>query len=97
MGLMRDVSNHCPIVLKMGVQEWGPKPFRFNNCWLSHKGFEKLVVDNWAKVMIGRWKAIILKEKWKDLKAEVRKWNVEIFVNINNKIKELEHSISDLV
>ena len=27
----RDVSDHCPLVLKNGGWSWGPTPFRFNN------------------------------------------------------------------
>lgn len=41
--LNRDVSDHCPIMLKLGKQEWGPKPFRFNNCWLAHPGLNEVV------------------------------------------------------
>lgn len=45
--LNRDVSDHCPIILKMDSQNWGPKPFRFINCWLEHKGFKKMVEEIW--------------------------------------------------
>jgi hypothetical protein len=41
----RDVSDHCPLVLKYVDDNWGPKPFRFNNFWLDHKGFNKVVED----------------------------------------------------
>jgi endonuclease/exonuclease/phosphatase family metal-dependent hydrolase len=30
-GLKRDVSDHCPILVKYDGFDWGPKPFRFNN------------------------------------------------------------------
>jgi len=29
--LPRDVSDHCPMVLKGDVTDWSPKPFQFNN------------------------------------------------------------------
>lgn len=45
--LNRDVSDHCPILLKQGAQDWGPKPFRFNNCWLGHPDFRKVVEKCW--------------------------------------------------
>jgi endonuclease/exonuclease/phosphatase family metal-dependent hydrolase len=35
--LPRDVSDHCPLILKRNGFDWGPKPFRFNNVWLDHK------------------------------------------------------------
>lgn len=48
--LKREVSDHCQLVLKMGNREWGPRPFRFNNCWLAQPGFDKVVVDCWSEV-----------------------------------------------
>lgn len=43
----RDISDHCPIWLVSSNLNWGPKPFRFNNCWLEHKDFMKVVRDSW--------------------------------------------------
>lgn len=39
----RTVSDHCPIILKEGFSEWGPKPFRKLDCWLEHPGFVEFV------------------------------------------------------
>lgn len=39
----RDVSDHCPVWLKIDDINWGPKPFRFFNCWLDHKEFRPLI------------------------------------------------------
>jgi hypothetical protein len=41
----RDISDHCPLVLKYSDNEWGPKPFRFNHFWLDHKIFKKIVEE----------------------------------------------------
>jgi hypothetical protein len=35
--LPRDVSDHCPLILKYSRDDWGPKPFRFNNFLLDNK------------------------------------------------------------
>jgi hypothetical protein len=45
--LPRTISDHCPLVLKYGNSDWGPKPFRFNNFWLENKSFRKLVEEVW--------------------------------------------------
>nr|KYP50896.1 hypothetical protein KK1_027251 [Cajanus cajan] len=45
----RDVFDHCPLILNHKVLNWGPKPFRFNNCWLSHSGIEGVVRSTWEK------------------------------------------------
>ncbi|XP_027342960.1 uncharacterized protein LOC113855518 [Abrus precatorius] len=47
--LSRDVSNYCPIILKHKVVNWGSKPFRFNNCWLTYKGVVKVVEEAWKR------------------------------------------------
>jgi hypothetical protein len=41
--LPRDVSDHCPLILKYSHEDWGPKPFRFNNYWLDNKNFKDVV------------------------------------------------------
>nr|KYP37723.1 hypothetical protein KK1_041065 [Cajanus cajan] len=53
----RDVSDHCPLILNHKVLNWGPKPFRFNNCWLSHSGIEGVVRSAWEKQVQGTWAA----------------------------------------
>ena len=37
--LQRDIFDHCPIVLSANNINWGPKPFKVNNCWFEHKEF----------------------------------------------------------
>lgn len=39
VALPRVISDHCPIKLCPNVVNWGPKPFRFENCWLLHRFF----------------------------------------------------------
>lgn len=39
MALPRLESDHCPIKLFLAPMDWGPKPCRFDNCWLLHKDF----------------------------------------------------------
>jgi hypothetical protein len=41
--LPRDVSDHCPLLLKSSVFLSRPKPFRFCNHWLLHKDFRGIV------------------------------------------------------
>jgi hypothetical protein len=47
--LARDVSDHCPLVIRYNSEDWGPKPFRFNNFWLQHKSFRDLVIQTWEQ------------------------------------------------
>lgn len=78
--LNRDVSDHCPIILKNGTQDWGPKPFRFNNCWLEHPNFKEMVVGSLGELRVEGWMAYVLKEKLKFLKSVLKSWNVRCLV-----------------
>ncbi|PNY11621.1 cysteine-rich receptor-like protein kinase, partial [Trifolium pratense] len=89
----RDISDHCPIWLLCSTFNWGPKPFKVNNCWLEHPGFKLFVEKIWEKLHISGKKAFVIKEKLKRLKEELRGWNREIFgildLNIEKMVKEL--------
>jgi hypothetical protein len=45
--LSRSVSDHCPLVSRYNSDDWGPRPFRFNNHWLLHKDFQGVVEEYW--------------------------------------------------
>lgn len=85
----RDVSDHCPIMLKGKHTNWGPKPFRFNNCWLQHPGFKKFVVNCWSNFRIEGWKIHGFKEKLRRLKECLKVWNIEVYGNLDTRIKQL--------
>ncbi|MCH79914.1 RNA-directed DNA polymerase (Reverse transcriptase), partial [Trifolium medium] len=69
--LDRDISDHCPLLLRYSTDAWGPNPFRFSNRWLNHKGFEKL----WNQVVFGnvdaRVNLLVEEIKAADLRAEL--------------------------
>lgn len=39
--LKRNISDHKPLLISTEIQNWGPKPFRFLDCWLTHKSIIK--------------------------------------------------------
>jgi hypothetical protein len=41
--LPTELSNHCPFVLRYEDADWGHPPFRFQNCWLEHRGLAEVV------------------------------------------------------
>ncbi|PNX71762.1 cysteine-rich receptor-like protein kinase, partial [Trifolium pratense] len=89
----RDISDHCPVWLVCSKLNWGPKPFKFNNCWLEHPNFIPFVTETWKKMQIKGKKAFVLKEKLKLLKESLKVWNKEVFglidLNIDKTVKEL--------
>ncbi|CAJ2637409.1 uncharacterized protein LOC123885966 [Trifolium pratense] len=75
---------------------WGPKPFKVNNCWLEHPGCKSFIAKTWEKLNIKGKKAYVIKEKFKRIKEELRVWNREVFgilnLNIENTVKELNET-----
>ncbi|WJX38360.1 hypothetical protein P8452_26031 [Trifolium repens] len=94
--LQRDVSDHCPLILKYSNVDWGPKPFRFNNHWLRHKRFKEVVATQWSKPVSAKWMGTIFKDKLKVVKEALKKWNKENFGEAENKITALIDTVEGL-
>ncbi|GAU32897.1 hypothetical protein TSUD_393180 [Trifolium subterraneum] len=94
----RDISDHCPIWLESSNLNWGPKPFKFNNCWLEHADFIPFVKATWESMDIRGKKAFIVKQKMKRSKEALNKWNHEVFgimdLNIEKTVKDLNEQKS---
>ena len=84
----RNLSDHCPLIVKTDDFDWGPKPFRFQNCWLSHTGCMKIIKEVWTKQP-----SASLNDKLKEIKSRLKAWNSSEFGHIDRKIEELEEMI----
>lgn len=85
----RHLSDHRPILLTNSISDWGPRPFKFFNCWLE----DISLVGKMKKV----WKespATNVQHKFKSLRAVAKEWNKHKLGNIDLRIKEAE-SIRD--
>lgn len=82
----REISDHCPLLLRFARQDWGPQPFRVINCWFQ----------NWSLIQAFGRRAFVIKEKLKVLKARLKQWNKESFGDITIKRKEIVKEINDL-
>ncbi|XP_071713092.1 uncharacterized protein [Rutidosis leptorrhynchoides] len=58
------------------LSDLGPKPFRFNNSWLSKPGFIVLYETSWDSYPIYGWAAFILGKKLRLLKADLKAWSL---------------------
>jgi len=74
--LPRTVSDHCALVLKLCIKDWGPKPFRSLDVWLKEPGFRAMVKHKWESFEVQGNSMSIFKDKLKLLKAELKEWNI---------------------
>jgi hypothetical protein len=84
------------LVLKYADSEWGPKPFRFNNFWLNHKKYKKIVEECWRGQEFTGWMAFVLKEKLKALKVCLKDWHKLEFGCMENRITRIVEDINEL-
>lgn len=89
-GLPRTVSNHCPIVLKEDNRDWGPKPFRFMNCWVLHSDFLPMAEKVWLEDGPEEWAGYKLFKKLGRLKKHLKEWNVSVFGNLSSQLRLAE-------
>ncbi|GAU43110.1 hypothetical protein TSUD_373050 [Trifolium subterraneum] len=94
--LPREVSDHCPLILKYNHGDWGPKPFRFNNYWLENKNLKPVVESFWENQRVEGWMGFVLKEKLKGLKILLREWHKQEYGGLEVKIEELKIEICSL-
>ena len=94
--LDRNFSDHCPIILRSKVIDWGPKPFRVLDCWLLDKTFKDVVKECWTSGHQSGWGGFVLKEKIKTLKSRLKVWNKEHYGDTLKKVKQLEEELNRL-
>lgn len=92
--LDRNFSDHCPVVLRSKIVDWGPKPFRILDCWLLDKSFDSIVHECWQSHTQGGWGGFVLKENLKRLKHRLKEWNKEQFGDTFKKFKKIEGELN---
>ncbi|XP_030970526.1 uncharacterized protein LOC115990899 [Quercus lobata] len=94
--MSRLLSDHFPIVLEGGSFHRGRRPFRFENMWLKDEGFVERVRSWWESYHLQGAPSFVLANKLKLLKHDLKKWNVEVFGNVEERGKQLWKDLSVL-
>ena len=81
--LPRILSDHFPIKLTCGIMQKRRCPFRFENMWLKEEGFFDKVQQWWGSYSFSGSSSYILVQKLKALKLDLRRWNAEVFGDVN--------------
>lgn len=78
-------SDHAPLYLQLALgvgKNRFRRPFRFEAAWLSHPGFKELLLASWKG-------NIPTPEALKGIQTTLRKWNKEVFGDIQEKKEKL--------
>lgn len=82
-GLPRPVSDHYPIMIIVDNRDWGPKPFRFMDMWLSYSKCMKVAKQAWEETVVSGWAGFSIVQKLKAVKAKLKTWNKVEFGDVN--------------
>jgi len=88
---LRGLSDHCPILLLIDEQNWGPRPLRLLKCWQDTLGYNNFVREKWSSVQVQGWGGYVLKEKLKLIKVALKEWHDSHTRNLQAKIDSLKN------
>jgi hypothetical protein len=82
-------SDHFLILLDCGDISRGSRPFKFENMWLKADGFVGMVKQWWDSFSFQGTPSYVLAFKLKALKQDLKKWNEEVFGNVERNKRKL--------
>jgi hypothetical protein len=82
-------SDHFPILLDCCDCSRRSRPFKFENIWLKADGFVGRVKQWWDSYLFQDTSSFVLACKLKTLKQDLKKWNEEVFGNIERNKRKL--------
>ncbi|GJZ26721.1 RNA-directed DNA polymerase, eukaryota [Tanacetum coccineum] len=85
--LCRSFSDHCPLLLKVGSPNFGPKPFRIFDKWIGDPDFSNLISNSWVLPSAVLTPDLVLKNKLKNLRQVIKTWTYTK-VSAPNKIRD---------
>ena len=80
--LSRSVSDHCALVIKNRIIDWGPKPFRALDVWFEVDGYKDVIKQAWDREVNSGHGMEITKIKLKGLKQVLKLWREQV---VNSK------------
>lgn len=85
-------SNHAPLHLQLcpvGKGDPRRRPFRFEAAWLNHVSFKDLLNNSWNR-------ELSTPEALNGLKMRLKKWNREVFGDVNRRKDQLMTEIKEV-
>jgi len=96
VALLRGLSDHCPLMLSVVEENWGPRPVRMLKCWQELSGYKQFVKEKWQTLDVEGWGGFVLREKLKMIKTALKDWHTIHAKNVPGKIEALKNRLSVL-
>lgn len=85
-----------PIMLLNDNRDWGPKPVRFLDIWLSDPKCMKVAKETWEEALVQGWAGFIIVQKLRAMKDRLKLWNKQDFGDINCALQDTEAKLHHL-
>ncbi|GJV44440.1 putative RNA-directed DNA polymerase [Tanacetum coccineum] len=85
--LCHSFSDHCPIILKVGSPNFGPNPFRIFDKWIGKAGLKEVISNSWAINPPPQTCDLVLKNKLKKLRMDIKAWSYDM-ISAQNKSRD---------
>ncbi|XP_071687140.1 uncharacterized protein [Rutidosis leptorrhynchoides] len=95
MVLNKKHTDHCPIILKDGNVDFGPKPTKVFDEWLNHKEAPEIIKAAWTKEVKSSNPDCTFRDKMKNVKTELHKWYSTSPGKLKAEIEELSEVVDD--
>lgn len=76
--------------------DWGLKPFRNLDFWQSDNRFKEFLGIKWSSYKVQGEGMYIFKEKLKNLKSDLKVWNIKVFGNVHHISEGLQKRSNEL-
>jgi len=79
------ISDHCAVVVKNRIVDWGPKPFKVFDAWSELEGYKDVIKQAWEREVNSGNSLEKVKTKLKGLKQALRQWREQVINNEREK------------
>ncbi|XP_071699116.1 uncharacterized protein [Rutidosis leptorrhynchoides] len=90
IALDRRLSDHCPLVLRDKIIDFGPKPFKVFDEWFNCDDVGDIILGAWKESVRGSRKDCNFRDKLKNVKSALKTWSKNTFGKLDCDIVELK-------
>ncbi|CAN0875951.1 hypothetical protein LINGRAHAP2_LOCUS11012 [Linum grandiflorum] len=94
--LPRVCSDHNPLLLSAGTEEFFKRPWKFELMWMEHPEFTTFLHSVWGDRVVGSGGMFLLPLRLKLVKKKFKLWNKKVFKCNETEIAKRLSTIADL-
>ncbi|XP_071708266.1 uncharacterized protein [Rutidosis leptorrhynchoides] len=84
VSLDRNLSDHCPLLLRDKVLDYGPRPFKVFDEWFNCEELDKIISEAWVQPIQGYRKDCVFRDRLKNVKLALKSWSLKNFCSLDS-------------